>query len=104
EGEESAASLAYIGYHAPNDSASWRVTGHRLAREGGQILFSDIKAFNAARDAWAGDGSHFDGNHVFGHSYGSSTTGYAGEGGRLGSEVRTVTLIGSPGAGPLRHA
>jgi glycerophosphoryl diester phosphodiesterase len=100
----SAASIAYVGYDAPNDSASWRVAGQRLAREGGEILYSDIKAFNAARDAWAGDGSHFDGNHVFGHSYGSTTVGFAGRGGRLGGEVRSVTLMGSPGVGPIEHA
>lgn len=100
----SASSIAWIGYDAPNDGHTWRVAGPKLARAGGEILYSDIRAFNAARDTWAGDGSHFTGNHIFGHSYGSTTTSYAGQDGRLADHVRTVTLVGSPGAGPLRHA
>jgi alpha/beta hydrolase family protein len=100
----SAASIAYIGYDAPNGAESWRVLGRGMARAGGEILYSDIRAFNAARDAWAADGSHFRGNHLFGHSYGSTTVGYAGLGGRLGPQVQTITLIASPGLGPIRHA
>ncbi len=78
--------------------------GHSMARTGGDILYSDITAFNAARDTLAGDGSHFTGNHVFGYSYGSTTAGYAGQNGRLAGHVRTVSLVGSPGAGPVRTA
>ncbi|MHA3023886.1 alpha/beta hydrolase [Mycobacterium sp. BMJ-28] len=100
----SASSIAWIGYDAPSGLGSWRVAFHGLAHEGGDILHSDIAGFNAARDALAGDGSHFNNNHVFGHSYGSTTTSYAGEGGRLHDQVTTVTLLGSPGAGPHHTA
>ncbi|OCB52241.1 hypothetical protein A5722_28650 [Mycobacterium vulneris] len=100
----SAASIAWIGYDAPSGWSLVRAAGHGMARTGGDILYSDIRAFNAARDALAGDGSHFAGNHVFGYSYGSTTTGYAGRDGRFAGHVRTVSLVGSPGAGPIRHA
>ncbi|MEZ0363590.1 alpha/beta hydrolase [Mycobacterium sp. pUA109] len=101
-----ATSIAWIGYDAPQGffKGLWDVGHSKLARAGGNILHSDISAFNAARDASAGDGSHFSDNHVFGHSYGSTTTSFAGHDGRLADHVRTVTLAGSPGAGPLRHA
>nr|WP_234793515.1 alpha/beta hydrolase [Mycolicibacterium porcinum] len=100
----SAASIAWIGYDAPSGWSIARAAGHGMARTGGDILYSDIRAFNAARDALAGDGSHFAGNHVFGYSYGSTTTGYAGRDGRFAGHVRTVSLVGSPGAGPVRTA
>lgn len=100
----SSAAIAWLGYDAPNDSASARVARPGLARAGGEMLYTDISTFNAVHDAFAGDGSHFSGNHVFGHSYGSTTTGYAGAGGRLAQHITTVTLIGSPGAGPVRSA
>lgn len=99
-----ASSIAWIGYDAPSGRGSWRVASHGLARDGGHILHGDITAFNAARDVIAADGNHFSNNHLFGHSYGSTTTSYAGQHGRLGEAVRTVTLLGSPGAGPQRHA
>ncbi len=82
----------------------FRAAGHQLARTGGDLLYSDITAFNAARDTLADDGSHFTGHHVFGYSYGSTTTGYAGQGGRLAGQISTVSLVGSPGVGPVRHA
>ncbi|ORV26844.1 hypothetical protein AWB98_13330 [Mycolicibacterium conceptionense] len=100
----SAASIAWIGYDAPSGRSVVRAAGHGMARTGGDILYSDVRAFNAARDARAGDGSHFTGNHVFGYSYGSTTTGYAGRDGRFAGHVRTVSLVGSPGAGPVRTA
>ncbi|MCB9441579.1 MAG: hypothetical protein H6523_15185 [Mycolicibacterium sp.] len=105
-GDITATSMVWIGYDAPQGffKGLWDVSHTTLARAGGDILHGDITAFNAARDAHAGDGTHFLDNHIFGHSYGSSTTGFAGHGGRLAGEVRTVTLLGSPGAGPLRHA
>ncbi|HTI76974.1 MAG TPA: alpha/beta hydrolase, partial [Mycobacterium sp.] len=100
----SVASIAWIGYDTPSGMGILRAAGHKLARTGGDVLYSDIAAFNAARDVMAGDGSHFSGNHIFGYSYGSTTTGYAGQDGRLAGEITTVSLVGSPGAGPLRHA
>nr|WP_231395961.1 toxin glutamine deamidase domain-containing protein [Mycobacterium sp. URHD0025] len=101
---QSAASIAWIGYDAPSGWSTLRAAGHGMARTGGDILYSDITAFNAARDTLAGDGSHFTGNHVFGYSYGSTTAGYAGQNGRFAGHVRTVSLVGSPGAGPVRTA
>ncbi|WP_167335022.1 MULTISPECIES: alpha/beta hydrolase [Mycolicibacterium] len=102
--ELSAASIAWIGYDTPSGLSSWRAAGHSLARQGGANLYSDIRAFNAARDTWAGDDSHFSDNHVFAHSYGSTTASYAGRDGRLANGVRTISLVGSPGAGPVRTA
>nr|WP_234712904.1 alpha/beta hydrolase [Mycolicibacterium komanii] len=99
-----AASIAWIGYETPSGRGLGRMLRQTAARTGGDVLYSDIRAFNAGRDAWAGDGSHFTGNHVFGYSYGSTTTAYAGRDGRLANHISTVSLIGSPGAGPLRHA
>lgn len=103
-GDITAASIAWFGYDTPSGSKLWRMLNQTSARAGGDLLFSDISAFNAGRDTLAGDGSHFDGNHVFGYSYGSTTTAHAGRGERLAGQVRTITLIGSPGAGPLRQA
>lgn len=100
----SATSIAWIGYDAPSGWSIQHAAGHRLARQGGGVLASDICAFDAARDTWAADGSDFIGNHVFGCSYGSTVTCYAGRDGRLADHVDTITLIGSPGAGPQRHA
>jgi DNA-binding NarL/FixJ family response regulator/GNAT superfamily N-acetyltransferase len=90
----SAASMMWIGYDTMADDA---------AQIGGEGLYSDIRGFNAGRDAWAMDGGHFSTNHVFGHCLGSSVAGYAGEDGRMDGQVRTVTMFGSPGAGPMDH-
>ena len=100
-----AASIAWIGYDTPSGvKGLWRALGQKFARMGGEILFSDISAFNTARDTAAGDGSHFKGNHVIGYSYGAPTTSSAGVDGRLNNQARTVSLVGPPGAGPIRHA
>jgi hypothetical protein len=96
-----AASFAYIGYRSPG-MRDPRVAGLSMARDGGQTFYTDIVGFNAGYDEWAG--VHFNDHHVFGHGYGSVALGFAGQGGRLGSQVRTVTLVGSPGAGPIQHA
>lgn len=104
-GEARVASIAWIGYDAPQGLRGlWDVAHTKLARAGGDILRGDLIAFNAARDALAADGSHFSTNDVFGHSYGSTTTSFAGHGGELGTHARSITLAGSPGAGPVRHA
>ena len=101
-----AASIAWIGYDTPSGTASSRGCGHQdLARAGGDLLYSDItRVQRGPRHVGRRDGSRFTGNHVFGYSYGSTTTAYAGQDGRLADHVRTVSLLGSPGAGPLRHA
>ncbi len=98
-------SAVWIGYDAPQGLRGlWDVIHTKLAAAGGDILHGDLSAFNAARDVIAGDGSHFANNDVFAHSYGSTTTAFAGHDGRLADQVRSITLAGSPGAGPLRHA
>ncbi|MGV0781624.1 toxin glutamine deamidase domain-containing protein [Mycolicibacterium sp. XJ775] len=101
--ELKASSIAWIGYDAPSGRKIWRAAGHGFARTGGDILHSDITAFNAVHES-SSNGTGFTGNHVFGYSYGSTTTGYAGLDGRLGDHVSSVTLVGSPGAGPITHA
>jgi hypothetical protein len=100
----SASTIAWIGYDTPSGPSTWRAAGHKFAREGAEILYSDVRAFNTVRDTLAGDGSHFNANHIFAHSYGSTTASHAGRDGRLANDIRTITLAGSPGAGDLRHA
>lgn len=102
--ELAAASIAWVGYDTPSGWGIRHAAGHRLARAGGAVLAADVCAFNAAHDTWAADGSRFTGNHLFGYSYGSTVTGYAGCDARLADQVDTITLIGSPGVGPQRHA
>ncbi|MGV0744126.1 toxin glutamine deamidase domain-containing protein [Mycolicibacterium sp. XJ870] len=101
--ELKATSIAWVGYDAPSGRKFWRAAGHGYARTGGDMLYSDITAFNAVHESTSGT-VVFNGNHIFGYSYGSTTTGYAGRDGRLGDHVSTVTLVGSPGAGPITHA
>ncbi|MGE4023947.1 alpha/beta hydrolase [Mycolicibacterium sp.] len=103
EGAADAVSIVWIGYDAPSGWRSARVTARAAAQHGGEILHVDITAFNAGRAA-ANNNIRFTNNHVFAHSYGSTTTAYAGQGGRLAGQVQTVTLLGSPGAGPMRRA
>ncbi|MET8648684.1 alpha/beta hydrolase, partial [Nocardia aurea] len=100
------ASVAWIGYDAPSGSTMAKETvSQEPAEQGGKLLARDMAAFNAGRDFYADKGGPGrTANHLFAHSYGSTTTGYAGAGGRLAGEVSTITLLGSPGAGPLRHA
>ncbi|QLL06012.1 alpha/beta hydrolase [Mycobacterium vicinigordonae] len=90
--------VAYLGYDAPSGI---RILGQTVtpafAEAGGHRLAHDVAALHAS----------FAGNptvHLIGHSYGSTTTAFAGAGGRLGDYVHSVTLAGSPGAGPLAHA
>ncbi len=105
QGGTKVSSIAWIGYDAPQGiKGLWDVAHTKLASTGGDILHGDITAFNAARDVIAGDGSHFSTNDIFAHSYGTTTTSFAGHEARLGNEVRSITLAGSPGAGPLHKA
>ncbi|MET0898398.1 MAG: alpha/beta hydrolase [Mycobacterium sp.] len=104
EGAPDPVVIVWIGYDAPSGWRSVRVTGRALAEAGGEVLHADIRAFNAGRDPNAPEGSRFSNNHVFAHSYGSTTTSFAGRDGRLAGQVRTITLLGSPGAGPQRTA
>ncbi|GAB2562464.1 alpha/beta hydrolase [Nocardia heshunensis] len=102
------ASIAWIGYDAPSGIPKiFKEMAHTdLAKRGGQLLARDVAAFNETRKMNAGlpDGAAVPDVHLFGHSYGSTTTSFAGAGGRLAGEVTTITLLGSPGAGPVPHA
>ncbi|MEV6771283.1 alpha/beta hydrolase [Nocardia sp. NPDC051030] len=101
------ASIAWIGYDAPSGSRITKeMTNPALAQRGGQLLARDVAGFNQTRklNAALPDGAPSPDVHLFGHSYGSTTTSFAGAGGRLSGEVSTITLLGSPGAGPVLHA
>ncbi|MFE3956883.1 alpha/beta hydrolase [Nocardia sp. NPDC059091] len=102
------ASIAWIGYDAPSGFPKIvrEMTDPSLAAAGGKLLARDIAAFNQTRELNAENPSGHPppDNHIFGHSFGSTTTAHAGEGGRLSGEVTTITLLGSPGAGPITHA
>ncbi|MGW4247280.1 alpha/beta hydrolase, partial [Nocardia sp. NPDC004722] len=102
------ASIAWIGYDAPSGIPKIfkEMANTDLAKRGGQLLARDVAAFNETRKMNAGlpDGAAVPDVHLFGHSYGSTTTSFAGAGGRLAGEVTTITLLGSPGAGPVPHA
>ncbi|MEU6580758.1 alpha/beta hydrolase [Nocardia sp. NPDC046763] len=102
------ASIAWIGYDAPSGFPKIlrEMTDARLASRGGQLLARDVAAFSQSRrsDAALPGGSPTPDVHLFGHSYGSTTTAFAGAGGRLSGDISTITLLGSPGAGPVGHA
>lgn len=89
--------IAWIGYDAPSGLGLARTPSTTLARLGGFRLAHDVAAL-------AGTLSADTRINMFGHSYGSTTTAFAGQHGRLANYVDTVTLLGSPGAGPLHHA
>ncbi|MEU4341364.1 alpha/beta hydrolase [Nocardia sp. NPDC023852] len=101
------ASIIWIGYDAPTGTANTgylKAAFHSRAEKGGDLLLSDIAAFHATRQfAGTADPDRLR-NRIYGHSYGSVTTCYAGRYGRLAGLVASITLSGSPGAGPLRNA
>ncbi|WP_234880901.1 alpha/beta hydrolase, partial [Mycobacteroides salmoniphilum] len=92
------ASVVWIGYDAPSGMGLGHTFRATAAEAGGHLLARDVAALHASR---GGDDPAI---HLFGHSYGSTTTSFAGVEGRLSSYVDSVTLLGSPGAGPLSHA
>ncbi|MFE3222517.1 alpha/beta hydrolase [Nocardia sp. NPDC059228] len=102
------ASIVWIGYDAPSGFPKIlrEMTDARMAARGGQLLARDMAAFSQTRRLEAGlpGGSPTPDVHLFGHSYGSTTTSFAGAGGRLSGDVSTITLLGSPGTGPVGHA
>ena len=107
-GSSSMASVAWIGYDAPSDSDMGAVAAPGAAKDGGNLLAADIAGFTAARDqAQLGQGAGAADNlnlNVVGHSYGTTTVGWAGDDGRLAGQVDTVTLLGSPGTGGATSA
>ncbi|MFD7841561.1 alpha/beta hydrolase [Nocardia sp. NPDC059764] len=102
------ASIAWIGYDAPSGFPKIvrEMTDARLAQRGGELLARDVASFSQTRRLGAElPGGHPTPDvHLFGHSYGSTTTSFAGAGGRLHGDISTITLLGSPGSGPVGHA
>jgi uncharacterized protein YukE len=104
------ASVAWIGYDAPSGPLGGltEVPSSAQADAGGDLLADELEGFTASRDQLGlGQGTGPDDHlnlSVIGHSYGSTTVSYAGDEGRLADDVDSVTLIGSPGAGPIDHA
>lgn len=92
------ASLVWIGYDAPSGLGLRHTPRATLAEAGGHLLARDVAGLHAAR---VGD---VPGIQLVGHSYGSTTTAFAARDGRLSAYIETVSLIGSPGAGPVAHA
>lgn len=101
------ASIIWIGYAAPTgplNTGYAKAAFRRRARVGGIRLRCDIAAFHATRRrTGTADRSQLV-NRLYGFSYGSTTTCYAGRDGRLAGLVHSVILAGSPGTGPLRRA
>lgn len=88
---ESVATVAWLGYDAPQwdttFTADQSVAGDAAARAGGADLARFLDGVNASRV----DDPHLT---ALGHSYGSTTTGYAVQ---LASGVDDAVLFGSPG-------
>ncbi|MFI9736316.1 alpha/beta hydrolase [Nocardia sp. NPDC052278] len=101
------ASIIWIGYDAPTGPVNTgfaKAAFRERARVGGHRLLCDIAAFHATRRLAGTAAPDQLVNRIYGHSYGSVTTCYAGRYGRLAGLVGSITLSGSPGAGPVRHA
>ncbi|HEV2783924.1 MAG TPA: alpha/beta hydrolase [Actinophytocola sp.] len=86
------ATIAWLGYDAPDSLLDLDVARADNARDGGETLVSDVDGYRAAAEA-AGNHQHVT---VIGHSYGSTTVGYAGLNGLAADDV---AFIGSPGVG-----
>ena len=96
-GNGSVASIAWLGYDAPDFDPSLdgvrdvaQVAGERSAAEGGRNLSDFVEGLKATRQ---GDDAHYT---AIGHSYGSVAVGKAAGG---DMEVDDVILVGSPGPG-----
>ncbi|MCM6776076.1 alpha/beta hydrolase [Nocardia sp. CDC159] len=105
--ELAVATVVWVDYKTPGgDGRPWtmlRATRPTLAIEGADRLRAALHAFDEARRIGA-DGAPAHRMHVFAHSYGSVTASYAAHNGRLAPVIESLTLLGSPGAGPVRHA
>lgn len=85
------ATIQWLGYDAPG-WAPGEVDNPAQAREGGANLVADVNGYRAAAEA-AGNRQHLT---VIGHSYGSTTVGYAGMNGLAADDI---AFVGSPGVG-----
>ncbi len=90
-GPDGNATIQWLGYDAPGWSPG-EVDNPAQAREGGQNLVTDVNGYRAAAEA-AGNRQHLT---VIGHSYGSTTVGYAGMNGLAADDI---AFVGSPGVG-----
>ena len=90
--------VAWTGYSAPAGRAIvGRTLTQAIAEQGGRRLADDVAGITASREQPPAI-------HLMGHSYGSTTTAHAGHNGRLANYVSSITLLGSPGAGPVQRA
>lgn len=83
------ATIAWLGYDAPDSITSTDVAKSGQAIDGAANLIADVDGYRAA----AGNTQHIT---VIGHSYGSTTVGYAGMDGLAADDI---AFIGSPGVG-----
>lgn len=90
-GAQGNATIQWLGYDAPG-WAIGEVDNPAQAREGGANLVADVNGYRAAAEA-AGNRQHLT---VIGHSYGSTTVGYAGMNGLAADDI---AFVGSPGVG-----
>lgn len=82
------ATIAWLGYDAPDEILGWDVTQDDQAREGAGPLVDDVNGYRATNpDAHV---------TVIGHSYGSTLVGHAGLNGLAADDI---AFIGSPGVG-----
>lgn len=92
---ESVATIAWLGYDAPTGPTDPATFSTARAEEGAASLQGFVEGMHASRSlSEAGDANL----SMFGHSYGSTTTGIAAANVRHGV-VDDVTLFGSPGSG-----
>jgi len=90
-GAEGNATIAWLGYDAPVWDLS--VASDLGATDGGPRLASDVEGYRAAAEAAGTPRQHVT---VIGHSYGSTTVGYAG---MSGLDADDIAVVGSPGVG-----
>jgi hypothetical protein len=86
-GDETVATVAWLGYDPPDAVLTWASATGGSAAAGG----AELARFVAALDAVAGPGQH---QTVIGHSYGSLV---AADALAAGADVDEAVLIGSPG-------
>ncbi|MBO0878941.1 MAG: hypothetical protein J2P17_00855, partial [Mycobacterium sp.] len=93
------AAVLWVGAEHPTTvSQTWTP---ELAKSGSAQLAADVAAYNT----WRSTGDHGPPrNHLIAHGYGSVTACWAAVNRQLEGELSSVTLLGSPGAGPARTA
>jgi hypothetical protein len=96
-----AASMLWLGYPTL-DQAETPVA--EAARVGADLLYCDIRAFNAGYDGWVGDGSHFFDNHIYGHCQGGTVALDAAYDARLDGVAHSVFVAGCVGADLMTQA